>query len=88
MSDKAYCPACDAATSNITAGFRERGECPHCGLSAAVAEEIAAAVIRGADAKLAQMAAKAEQRAQASEAKARFVAAQLKRVQTMIAEIK
>lgn len=24
MSNKAYCPACDVATSNITAGFQDR----------------------------------------------------------------
>lgn len=87
MSDKAWCPACQTATSTITAGFREQGRCPYCGLSVEVVEQLAAATTRGADEHLVEQAAKAEQRAAAAEQEAQRLRCGLERMQSMLSDL-
>ena len=43
MAEKALCPSCNGYFSDIYRAFRDREPCPHCGLPAEVAAEVAAA---------------------------------------------
>lgn len=64
------CPACTSYTSNVRGAF-DRGEpCPHCGLSAAAADELEVARARGAREALVRQTALAVRRAETAEAEA------------------
>lgn len=84
MGDRAYCPGCNSETSSILFGFRDRGECPNCGLSAEVALALEMARAKGADAQLIDRAAKAEQRAEAAERKVAELRATLRQIAYLI----
>jgi hypothetical protein len=86
VGNRAWCPACDVETSSILAGFRDQGQCPNCGLSAAAAEELVAAKRRGAEFFLVVQAAQAECRAQEAEREVARLRVVLERVRRVLAE--
>lgn len=49
---KATCPACDAQSSSVTAGFLNDGECPFCHLPSTALAELLLAQERGAEESL------------------------------------
>jgi len=60
---KATCPGCNAHTSDVAGAFAAEEPCPNCGLSAASANEVLDARLRGANAEIQKRYEEAEVRA-------------------------
>lgn len=86
MSEKQWCPACDAVTSNVRSAFEDGRPCPHCGLSAAAAAELVEAKARGAEFALVVDTARAVRRAEEAEAESRRLRELLDRARRVLAE--
>jgi hypothetical protein len=84
VGNRAWCPACDVATSNIRAAFERDEDCPGCGLSAAAAAELVARA-RGAEFSLVVSTAQAECRAQQAEREAARLRHVLERARQVLA---
>jgi hypothetical protein len=86
VSNRAYCPACQAETSTILGAFQRGEDCPSCGLSAAAAGELLDLQRRGAEWDTVDRAAKAELRAEAAEREAARLRWRLRFIRQAVAE--
>jgi Zn-finger nucleic acid-binding protein len=86
MAEKMTCPACNAHLSSVRTAFLDGDPCPNCGLSAAAALEVIAAIERGADEALTESAAKANQRADVAEAQVRRLQRKVERIKRAVEE--
>lgn len=85
MSNKMYCPGCDAYLSSIYQAVVVDGEnCPNCGLTPEAIKLVTAAQERHADEVLVKNYTVAVQRAEAAEAKVRELTYKIQQIRAAL----